>query len=272
MSIPPINNRARTRLEAGELSLGFGLRHTRTVDIAMMMATAGMDWLFVDFEHGAIGVETAAQICVAALDAGIAPIVRVPNGELALAARMLDGGALGIVVPHVESVDEAHLIVKRLKFAPEGERGVTGMMPQFRYRKVDLGAAVAELNRTMLLVAMLETPEAVAQADAIAAVDGIDVVMIGTNDLAMAHGKPGAFGDDVIVRAYEEVARACARHGKWTGSGGLGDMRMFERYVAIGARFLLAGQDTAFLMAGANQRVSDLRALQVAPALGVRAG
>ena len=177
------------------------------------MKTAGMDWLFIDFEHGPVDAETAAQISVAALDAGIAPIVRVPNGELSLASRLLDSGALGIVMPHVESAEEARLMVDQLKFAPEGRRGVSGMIPQFGYRSVDLATAVAELNRSMLLVVMLETPEAVSRADEIAAVEGIDVIMIGTNDLAMALGKPGKFGDEAIVRAYEDVARACPRTG-----------------------------------------------------------
>jgi 2-keto-3-deoxy-L-rhamnonate aldolase RhmA len=266
MPVAPIENLARMRLEAGELSLGFGLRHTRTVDIARMMKTAGMDWLFIDFEHGPVNVETAAQISVAALDAGIAPIVRVPNGELSLASRLLDSGALGIVMPHVESADQARQMVQRLKYAPEGQRGVSGMIPQFGYATVDLADAVAELNRSMLLAVMLETPDAIARADEIAAVPGIDVLMIGTNDLAMALGMPGRFGDGAIARAYEEVARACRAHGKWLGSGGLGDPALFRRYVGMGARFILAGQDASFLMAAARQRVSDLRSIGLAAA------
>ncbi|WP_457832688.1 aldolase/citrate lyase family protein, partial [Staphylococcus aureus] len=75
----------------------------------------GFDWLFLDLEHGVMSIETAADICVAAQDSGIAPIVRVPYGELAMATRLLDGGALGIVIPHVDTAEEAKEIADRLR-------------------------------------------------------------------------------------------------------------------------------------------------------------
>src|SRR5690349_22632965 len=102
-----IVNRARERLERGEVSLGFGVRIAASVEIAKAMKTAGFDWLFIDLEHSALSIETASQLAIAGLDAGIAPIVRIPNGEFALATRLLDNGALGIVVPHVETAEEA---------------------------------------------------------------------------------------------------------------------------------------------------------------------
>src|ERR1700749_2099027 len=106
-----IRNVARERLEQGQLSLGCGVLMTRSVEIAIAMKTAGFDWLFLDLEHGTMSIDAAAQIAVAALDAGIAPIVRVPNGEYAIATRLLDNGALGIVVPHVDSPEEARDVV-----------------------------------------------------------------------------------------------------------------------------------------------------------------
>jgi 4-hydroxy-2-oxoheptanedioate aldolase len=111
-----VRNVARERLERGELSLGVGVRLTRSVEIAPAMQAAGFDWLFLDLEHGTMSLDAAAQIAVAALDAGIAPLVRIPNGEYAMATRMLDNGALGIVVPHVDTGDEAREIVQKLKY------------------------------------------------------------------------------------------------------------------------------------------------------------
>ena len=102
-----VRNPAREKLEAGELSLGVGIRMTRSVEIAKAMAVSGFDWLFLDMEHGVMSLEACAQISAAALDAGIAPIARVPNGEYAIATRALDNGALGIVVPHVDTAAEA---------------------------------------------------------------------------------------------------------------------------------------------------------------------
>ena len=98
------------------------------------MRSAGFDWLFLDLEHSALSIETAAQIAVAALDAGIAPIVRVPNGEYSIATRLLDNGALGIVVPHVETADEARMIVEKLRYPPQGHRSVFSSVPQLDYR------------------------------------------------------------------------------------------------------------------------------------------
>ena len=117
-----VRNVAREKLEQGQLSLGVGVRMTRSVEIAKAMAVAGFDWLFLDMEHGVMSLEACAQISTAALDAGIAPIARVPNGEYAIATRALDNGALGIVVPHVDTAAEAREIVNRLKYPPVGHR------------------------------------------------------------------------------------------------------------------------------------------------------
>src|SRR3954463_10159078 len=119
-----IRNPARERLERGELSLGMGLRTTRTVDIASALTTCGYDWLFIDLEHSAISLETAAQLSAAGLDAGIAPLVRVPAKQYWMATRALDSGALGIVMPHVDTAEEAREIVDHLRYPPQGHRSV----------------------------------------------------------------------------------------------------------------------------------------------------
>src|SRR5207244_1699367 len=102
-----IENSAKKRLEAGELAIGVGLRQARTVDIGKAMKTAGFDWLFIDMEHNAMDLDVATQIAVAAQDAGITPVVRVPGFEHYLATRALDGGAQGIVFPHVDDAATA---------------------------------------------------------------------------------------------------------------------------------------------------------------------
>src|SRR5205814_10569182 len=102
-----LRNPARDRLEKGELSLGIGLRQTRTVDIAPIMKAAGYDWLFLDLEHNSMDLDMAVQISVAALGAGIEPVVRVPAGQLWMATRVLDGGALGIVMTQVDTPEQA---------------------------------------------------------------------------------------------------------------------------------------------------------------------
>jgi len=254
-------NPARERLEKGELALGCGVRLARTVDIARMMATSGFDWLFVDMEHGSIGLDTAAQMAVAALDAGIAPIPRVPAGAFSLATRLLDSGAAGIVMPHVDTPEEARAIVDRLKYPPQGHRSVAGSMAQFGFAAMPLGEATAIVNAQSLVVVMIETPKAVENAEAIAAVPGIDVLLIGTNDLSMELGIPGGLADPKIAAAYERVIAACRKHGKWAGMGGVYTEDLMRRYIAMGARFVLGGNDFAFVLAAAGQRTKFLRGL-----------
>src|SRR5271168_3709952 len=102
---PTLRNPARVRLDAGELALGVGIRQSRTVDIAPIMKSCGYDWLFLDLEHNSMDLDTAVQIAVAALGAGIAAVARVPSGQLGMATRFLDGGGLGIVMPHVDTAE-----------------------------------------------------------------------------------------------------------------------------------------------------------------------
>ena len=168
-----IINPARERLVRDELAIGIGVRGVRGVEIAPMMKTAGFDWLFIDLEHGATSVETAASICVAALAAGIAPLVRVPQGDLNLGTRCLDAGALGIVMPHVDTVDQARAMVNAFRFAPQGHRSIAGNYAQLRFAAAAPADVVKAFNDTTLVVAMMETPRAIENAESIAAVPGI---------------------------------------------------------------------------------------------------
>jgi 2-keto-3-deoxy-L-rhamnonate aldolase RhmA len=255
-----VTNAARERLDAGELALGVILRQARTVDIAPIMQSCGYDWLFLDLEHNSMDLDTAVQIAVAALGAGIAPVARVPAGQLWLATRFLDGGGLGIVVPHVDTAAEAHGIAQALRYPPLGHRSVAGGLPHLGYTKVGLAETCAAINAATLVVVMLETPTAIANADAIAAVPGVDSLLIGTNDLAMELGIPGSFADERIATAYQSVVDACRAHGKFAGIGGIADEGLLRRYIAMGVRLVLPGSDLAFMVEAATERAATMRA------------
>jgi 2-keto-3-deoxy-L-rhamnonate aldolase RhmA len=259
-----LRNPAREALEAGGLSLGFTVRMVRSVEIAPAMAAAGYDWLFLDCEHGTLGLDAAAQISVAALSAGIAPIVRVPNGEYSMATRMLDNGALGIVVPHVDTAEEAREVVEKLKYPPVGHRSMGGIGPHYALRALSVGDAAVALNEANLTVVMLETPRAIENADAIAAVPGVDVLLIGSNDLCAEMGIPGQFTHPRLEDAYRRTVAACRAHGKHPGMGGIYNEEIMATYVALGARFLLSGQDGSFMAAGATSRATNLRRMPLA--------
>ena len=248
-------NPARERLESGNISIGIGIRLVRTNEIAPLMKTAGMDWLFIDLEHGPLTLDQTVQISVTSLASGIAPIVRVPRGEMAMATRALDGGALGIVNPMCESASEARDIVIKLHYPPEGQRSVVGGLPQYNFSSPSIADSIEKMNKAMLVIVMLETPNAIAHSDEIAAVEGIDIIMIGTNDLAASSGIPGQVGHERISEYYKIVAKACKKHGKWMGMGGVPQPELQEKYINMGARFLLAGQDLTYLLGAATTTV-----------------
>ena len=249
----PIRNLARTKLEAGELSLGIGLRVSRTVDIAKAMKTAGFHWLFIDLEHSPISIDTATQISVAALDAGISPIVRVPWMEHWIATRVLDGGALGSVMPHVDTAEQAREVVDKLKYPPLGRRSVAGQSAMFDFERVDIGESMTAVNASTLITVMIETPLAVSNADEIAAVEGVDTLLIGTGDLTAEMGIPGQAGDQRVVAAYQSVIAACEKHGKWAGMGGAYAEPELRRYIGMGVRMVLAGNDLGLMLQAGSQ-------------------
>ncbi len=256
-----VENKAKQRLENGELSLGVGLRQARTVDIAKAMKAAGFDWLFIDMEHNTMNIDTATQIAVAAHDAGITPIVRVPGFEHHHASRVLDGGAQGIVVPHVDDPETAARMVANCRYPPVGKRSMTGALPQLDFASHPIGDMAAAINDGTLLVVMLETPTAIANADAIAAVAGVDALLIGTNDLCLDMGIPGQFDHPDVAAAYETMVAACKKHGKHPGMGGVYHPELMKKYIDIGARLILSGSDFAFMMSGARAQAAQVRAM-----------
>jgi len=254
-----MNNRALERLEAGEIALGVGVRLARSVEIAKMMRASDFDWLFIDLEHGSLSLETVSQVSIAAADNNIAPIVRVPAGQWDMASRALDGGALGIVIPHMDTAEDAREAVHHLRFLPVGHRGTLGGMPHYDYQHVPATQVAEEVNKVTLIAPMIESPLAVENAAAIAAVDGIDVLFIGVNDLAEGMGLSGQLDHPDVVQAVAEVAKAATAAGKHAGIGGIGDATLMRNYIAMGMRFILGGNDFSFMMAGAKQRAKILR-------------
>lgn len=256
-------NKTKEKLRQGGLALGMGLRQARTVDIAAIAGTCGFDWLFIDTEHNSMSIDTACQLAMAALPTGVTPIVRVPGHEHHHCARALDNGALGVVVPHVDTAEQARRIADFCRYPPLGHRSIAGPMPALQFGAVPVGEATKRMNEENLVVVMLETPQAIDNAEAIAAVEGIDVLLVGTNDLCAEMGIHGQFGDPRVPAAYEKVIAACRKHRKFPGMGGVYDPALMQKYVGMGMRFILSGNDLAFLMAGAKERSTMLNSIKL---------
>lgn len=249
----------RARMESGETVFGLGVRLARTGEIALLAKAAGFDWLFVDMEHNALSIDTAAQICLVAQAAGLPALVRIPGDDPLTAARLLDGGAAGIVVPHVDSPEQIAPVVERCRFPPRGRRSIGGPLPQLHYAALPAAEHMQKVDARTLIVAMIESPEAVANAGDIAALAGVDALLFGSNDLALEMGIPGRLDDPRIEAAYRAVIAAARAHDKLVGLGGVYTAELLERYLPLGFRFALLGSDLALLLAGARERVATAR-------------
>jgi 2-keto-3-deoxy-L-rhamnonate aldolase RhmA len=263
--MPLIENAAKRKMQAGGVALGFGVHHLRTSAVPMLAKASGHDWLFIDTEHGAFSVQEATQLCIAALPHGITPIVRVCAGALDEGTRALDNGALGIVVPHVDTAKEARRIADAFHYPPDGHRSWGGPPAAYGYQPPSAAEAQKALNKEILVVAMIESPDGVENAGDIAAVDGIDVLLMGTSDLTAEMGLSGQLGHPKVVEAYQAIIDAARKHGKFAGMGGVYDQENAKRYISMGAQFILSGADHSYIMAGAKARTDFLRTIEIEP-------
>jgi 2-keto-3-deoxy-L-rhamnonate aldolase RhmA len=249
----------KSMMRAGRVALGMNVRLARSGDIARIAKTSGHDFLFVDAQHSLFNRETIGHIAQAALGCGISPLVRVRNCDDPDVSVLLDNGVTGIVFPDINNAEEAHRAVSRAQYPPVGRRSVVGGYPLFDYRALPVAEAVPLLREHTLVACMIETPTGVENIEAIAAVEGVDVVHIGINDLLTAMGKPGQFGDAEAAAAIEHVIAATLRHGKIAGVGGDRHLPRQMEYIRRGARFITTNSEIAFILAEAGRVTTELR-------------
>lgn len=241
--------------------LCLGVRHARTADIARMARTAGYRCVWIDLEHSAMPVDCAAQIAATATDLGLAAWVRIPERDLGVIGRLLDGGATGIIAPRVESAEEARAVAATCRFAPRGHRSQVALLPQFGFRRLPPSELARLSDERAVVQILLETPAGIDAADAIAAVDGVDIIGIGMNDLTAELGCPGDLADARVRDACDRVAAAARTHGKLAIVGGVADPAAFLSLVDAGfAPLVFAGIDTDVLAQGLQGRVADWQA------------
>jgi 2-keto-3-deoxy-L-rhamnonate aldolase RhmA len=257
-----LRNPVKDKLARDEVVASMTVRLVRNVEIASIAATSGFDTLYIDVEHSSFSLETTSQICIAALGVGIAPFVRVPSHRPEHVGRVLDGGALGVIAPHVRSAEEARAVVRAAKFPPLGERSAAGALPHLQYRSFPQAQANTALNDATMVIAQCESAEFLEQADEIMAVDGVDMALIGTNDLLADWGLAGQYEHARVREAYTRVIAAARRHGKHVGVGGLATRPdLAAEYVRMGARYVSTGTDLAFLLAACAVKAKEVRAM-----------
>jgi len=263
-AVDALRNPVKDKLARGGIVSSITVRLARTPEIARIAATAGFDMLYIDLEHATLTLDATAHICLAAQDLGLAAAVRVPAHSPDNISRLLDAGALGIIAPHVRDAGEARAIVRAAKLPPEGDRSNTGLFPQLRYRSLSATETSTAINAATLVIVQIESADALENADEIAGTDGVDIVLVGLNDLLGDLGLSGQYDHPKVDEIYARVIDACRKSGKHCGVGGLANRSdLMERYVRRGARYVSCGTDLAFLMAAAAARAAQVKTFRL---------
>lgn len=244
----------RTRLKAELLAGTFlNLGSPAAVEIAGQL---GFDWLLIDLEHGNGSLADLRNMLLACRGSTAPPIVRIPSVDADTVKFVMDSGAAGIMFPFVSSATEATNAVRLMKYPPRGARGVAGII-----RATDYGQSwnqyFSQANDRSLVVVQIETAAAVEEAEAIAAVEGVDVLFVGPLDLSVNLGCPGDFTPPHFIEALKKVIAACHQHGKTPGI--LSRPQLVPQHKQLGFRFFALGSDSGAVVTGLQQSLDMMR-------------
>lgn len=246
------------RLREGKRIVGTMVRLVGVPAVARIAARAGLDFVMLDMEHGPFALQTVEDVAGRARAEGIGCFVRVPELAKGWVSRVLDAGADGVMVPMVSGPEDARALAGWAKYPPVGVRGFGASAGHTGYAPVaDQPAWFAECNRRTLAIAQIELASAVDTIDEIAAVDGIDALLIGPNDLAISLGVAGRMDSPLLAEAIGKVAEAARRHGKIFGMHA--PEAMLEPWFAHGLTLAMSLLDTGMLLAGMRAVADRLR-------------
>ncbi len=254
----PRENKVKRALQRGETVFGTMVQEMRTPSVAQVLASAGLDFFMMDMEHGVFSLETAADIGQMARLAGIVPLVRVPDYNYPYLARTLDAGIMGLMVPRIESRAQVQEIVQCIKYPPTGRRGCSVTGRQTEFGSVPVGEWLEWANAETLFIAQIELKEAVEDIDGILSVPGVDVALIGPNDLSISLGVPGQLDHPLVQDAIQRVVDAAERHGVASGMH-IRNLDLLRAWQAKGMRFLMYSTEVRLLSQAAQQAVQAIR-------------
>jgi len=252
-------SRIKAKLRRGEPVLVTQL-HLVDPSVFELTSLMGFDGIWMDLEHHGYSVETAAGL-IRAVRVGASDVVARPaKGEFMRMMRLLELGAQGIMYPRCDGAAEAAEVVRWAKFAPLGQRGFDGAGPDMPYLAMPIDEYVAEANRQTFVVIQIESQQALREAEAIAAVEGVDVLMLGPADFSILSGIPGQFDHPLVQEAKHAIARAAAKAGKSWGCPS-GSVHETRELLAAGARFICHQADIVMVKNGLEQIRRDFAPL-----------
>jgi 2-keto-3-deoxy-L-rhamnonate aldolase RhmA len=250
-------NRVKQALKAGKRVVGTMISEMRNPEVAYILAAAGMDFLMIDTEHSSVGVESLQNVVRATRAAELVPLARVTDNQYQFISRILDMGTMGIMVPRVNTAEEARRVVQYAKYPPQGQRGFGARGVMTDYEAVSVPDVVSWVNEHTLVIVQVESAEALAQLEQTARVPGIDVAVIGPNDLSISLGIPGDFEHPRFLEAVEQTFEICLRNGISPGVH-TSNLQAVKRYRDMGMCFLMYATEARMLLDAATKAVHEL--------------
>jgi len=252
-------NRTLALLRAGEMVLGTMIGECALPEVAWTLARAGFDFIIADNEHAPFDLETNSRLYCAARATALDMLVRVPDAQYHLIARTLDAGADGVMVPRIETPEQARAVIEAVKYPPVGRRGAATRAIHTDHQPVSLGQYTDHLNANTMVILQLETRAAVDRADEILAVEGVDVALVGPADLSVSLAVPGEIEHPLMEQYIGKVVDAAAKAGVASGIH-WADGRIVKKWRDRGMRCLMYASEMAFLGDGARAASAEMRA------------
>jgi 2-keto-3-deoxy-L-rhamnonate aldolase RhmA len=253
-----LKNRLKRKLSRGGTAFGvwIGSGSPNVLDILLKY---NFDWFVIDTEHSAIGPETVNHMLQVASGSESTPLVRIGQIDQYLIKLALDAGAYGLVAPLVNSKEEAERLVRFSRYPPQGTRGAAGTRAS-RYG-LDFRNYLETANKEILIVAQIETKEALRNIDEILSIKGIDVAFVGPTDITVSLGLRDDRTNQKVRVAMATVVRACQKHGKTAGVFAISKEEA-QTALKMGFRFITLGSDNAYLKKGAMESLGSVRQKQ----------
>jgi 2-keto-3-deoxy-L-rhamnonate aldolase RhmA len=250
-------NKLKATLKSGGVALGTLVWETRGRGVVHTLAAAGMDFVMICTEHSAYNLETVVDLVAHTHAAGITPIVRIPDLQYQYVTRLLDTGCQSLIAPHVKTGAEVRRFVELAKYHPEGRRGMAIYQNAGTdYEEVEPLAAMAHANANTLLSVLIETKEALEAIEDIL-IPGIDLVLVGHQDLSQSLGIPGQYAHPVLREANTRVSALCKQRGIAL-AGAVNHPENAKAVIDAGAQFLLYGTDLVLMRREAERAANAI--------------
>jgi 2-keto-3-deoxy-L-rhamnonate aldolase RhmA len=249
----------KERLKAGQSILGTMVTVFENPEIAKILKVCGFDFFIVDCEHGNFDYSDVAKMCTVAREAGIPPMVRIPEVRREVVLKFMEMGARGLLLPNTDTVEQAKALVTYSKYYPMGNRGVSLLRSHTGFEKIDSATDyMKKVNDENILMVQIESPVAVERIDDLLAVEGIDAAFVGPNDLSQSMGIMGQYDNPRFIEAIDRVISSAKKHSKFSGIHMM-SVEALEPWVKKGMTLNFWANDVIMMMNAAKAGLAKLK-------------